>query len=91
MKHTCCFAIIAVVMKKVSQCLYQPRFLEGTKTIQQVGHEIFELVMDIARGKEAKGEYFNIQEFAIPNVSVVKKEVLHAQMAANQDFRFMQT
>lgn len=65
--------------------------LEGTKTIQQVGHEIFELVMDIARGKEAKGEYFNIQEFAIPNVSVVKKEVLHAQMAANQDFRFMQT
>lgn len=65
--------------------------LEGTKTIQEVGHEIAQLVMDLACGKEAKGEYFNIQEFAIPNVSVVKKEVLHAQMAANNDFRFMQT
>lgn len=63
--------------------------LEGSKTIQQVGVEIADLVMDIARGKEAKGEYFNIQEFAIPNVSVVKKEALHAQMAANNDFRFM--
>lgn len=64
--------------------------LEGTKTLKQVGVEIADLVMDIARGKEAKGEYFNIQEFAIPNVSVVKKEVIHAKLAKLNDFRFMQ-
>lgn len=65
--------------------------LEGTKTLKQVGVEIADLVMDIARGKEAKGEYFNIQEFAIPNVSVVKKEVIHAKLAQLNDFRFVQS
>lgn len=65
--------------------------LEGTKTFKQVGQEIAELVMEIARGKEAKGEYFNIQEFAIPNVSVVKKEVIHAKLAENNDYRFLQS
>lgn len=64
--------------------------LEGTKTLQQVGVEIADLVMEIARGKEAKGEYFNIQEFAIPNVSVVKKEVIHAKLAKLNDYRFVQ-
>ena len=64
--------------------------LEGTKTLKQVGVEIADLVMDTARGKEAKGEYFNIQEFAIPNVSVVKKEVIHAKLAKLNDFRFVQ-
>jgi len=63
--------------------------LEGTKTIAQVGREIAELVMEVANGKQAKGEYFNIQEFAIPNVSVVKKEVIHAKLAKQNDFRFM--
>jgi Altronate dehydratase len=64
--------------------------LEGKKTIDQVGQEIADLVMEIANGKEAKGEYFNIQEFAIPNVSVVKKEVIHARLAEQNDFRFEQ-
>jgi altronate dehydratase large subunit len=65
--------------------------LEGTKTLRQVGKEIAQLVMDVARGKQAKGEYYNIQEFAIPNVSVVKKEVIHAELAKLNDFRFVQS
>lgn len=64
--------------------------LEGTKTLQEVGREIFDLVMRIANGEEAKCEYFSVQEFAIPNVSVVKKEVIHAELAKLNDFRFVQ-
>lgn len=54
--------------------------LEGKKTVKAVGEEIFELVIRIAKGENVKAEYFNVQEFAIPNVSVVKKEVLHHEM-----------
>jgi altronate dehydratase large subunit len=64
--------------------------LEGTKSLKQVGEEIVELVLDVANGKEAKAECFNIQEFAIPNVSVVRKEVIHQKLAAQNDFRFQQ-
>lgn len=64
--------------------------LEGTKTLKQVGREIADLVMEIANEKEAKGEYFNIQEFAIPNVSVVKKEAIHAKLVEQNEFRFLQ-
>ena len=62
--------------------------LEGTKTLKQVGQEIFDLVMEIANGAQAKNEYFRVQEFAIPNVSVVRKEVIHAALAKQNDFRF---
>lgn len=65
--------------------------LEGTKTLKQVGQEIFDLVMRIANGEEAKCEYFSVQEFAIPNVSVVKKEVIHATLSKQGDYRFIQT
>jgi len=64
--------------------------LEGKKTLQQVGREIFDLVLRIANGDEAKSEYFSVQEFAIPNVSVVKKEAIHAELAKLNDFRFVQ-
>lgn len=62
--------------------------LEGTKTLKEVGQELVSLLMKMANGERAKGEYYNIQEFAIPNVSVVKKEVLHQKMAELNDFRF---
>lgn len=65
--------------------------LEGTKTLKQVGEEIVDLVISVAQGHQAKGEYYNIQEFAIPNVSVVKKEVIHAKLAKLNDFRFIQS
>ena len=45
----------------------------------------FDLMLRIANGQKAKAEYYNIQEFAIPNVSVVKREVLHAQLAAQNE------
>lgn len=64
--------------------------LDGTRTIAEVGDEIVDLVLAIARGKEAKAEYFNVQEFAIPNVSVVRKEVLHRKMAELNDYRYLQ-
>ena len=64
--------------------------LEGTKTIRQVGDEIVDLVMAIARGQEVKSEYFNVQDFAIPNVSVVRKEVLHRKMDELNDRRYLQ-
>lgn len=64
--------------------------LDGTRTISDVGDEIVDLVLAIARGREAKAEYFNVQEFAIPNVSVVRKEVLHRKMAEMNDYRYLQ-
>jgi altronate dehydratase large subunit len=64
--------------------------LEGTKSLRQVGEELVDLVMRTARGEQAKAEYFQIQEFAIPNVSVLRKEVLHAEMIKRNDLRFMQ-
>jgi altronate dehydratase large subunit len=63
--------------------------LEGTKTLKEVGDEIVELITRVANGEPAKAEYYNIQEFAIPNISVVKKEVLHDKMARLNDYRFM--
>jgi altronate dehydratase large subunit len=54
--------------------------LEGKKTLKAVGEEILDLVIRVARGENVKAEYYNVQEFAIPNVSVVKKEVLHHEM-----------
>ena len=63
--------------------------LEGTKTLREVGREIINRVLDTANGLPAKSEYFNIQEFAIPNVSVVRKEAIHARLAEQNDFRFL--
>jgi len=63
--------------------------LEGTKTLKEVGDELVELITRVANGEPAKAEYYNIQEFAIPNISVVKKEVLHEKMARLNDYRFM--
>lgn len=63
--------------------------LEGTKTLKEVGDELVDLIMRVADGEQAKAEYYNIQEFAIPNISVVKKEVLHEKMARLNDYRFM--
>jgi altronate dehydratase large subunit len=63
--------------------------LEGTKTLKEVGDELVELIGRVANGEPAKAEYYNIQEFAIPNISVVKKEVLHEKMARLNDYRFM--
>jgi altronate dehydratase large subunit len=63
--------------------------MEGTKTLKEVGREIFQRVIDTAGGMAAKAEYFNIQEFAIPNVSVIRKEVIHAKLAEQNDFRFL--
>ena len=59
--------------------------LDGRKTLKEVGRELVDLLMEIANGKQAKGEDYNIQEFAIPNVSVVKKEVIHRQLAERKD------
>ncbi len=64
--------------------------LEGTKTIAEVGGEIVDLVMSIARGADVKAEYFNVQEFAIPNVSVVRKEVIHRKLAELNDYRYLE-
>lgn len=64
--------------------------LEGTKTHQQVGREILNYVGLVANGTHAMAEYFNIQEFAIPNVSVVKKEAIHKRLAEQNDFRYLQ-
>ena len=63
--------------------------LEGTKTLKEVGREIVQRIVETANGLPAKAEYFNIQEFAIPNVSVMRKEVIHARLAAQNDFRFL--
>lgn len=63
--------------------------LDGTKTLAQVGAEIRDLVLAVAAGAPAKAEYFNIQEFAIPNVSVVRKEAIHRRLAEMNDFRFL--
>jgi altronate dehydratase large subunit len=63
--------------------------MEGTKTLKEVGREIVQRVIDTANGLPAKAEYFNIQEFAIPNVSVIRKEVIHAKLAEQNDFRFL--
>lgn len=63
--------------------------LEGTKTLKQIGLEIIKRVIDTANGLPAKAEYFNIQEFAIPNVSVIRKEAIHAKLAELNDFRFL--
>jgi altronate dehydratase large subunit len=63
--------------------------LEGTKTLRDVGREIVERVIETANGRLANSEYFNIQEFAIPNVSVIRKEVIHARLAEQNDLRFM--
>jgi altronate dehydratase large subunit len=62
--------------------------LEGTKTLRDVGKEIVERVLETANGRPANSEYFNIQEFAIPNVSVIRKEVIHAKLAEQNDLRF---
>ena len=59
--------------------------LEGKKTLKEVGQELVTLLMEIANGRHAKGEDYNIQEFAIPNVSVVKKEVIHRQLAERKN------
>jgi altronate dehydratase large subunit len=64
--------------------------LEGTKTIVQVGQEILEMVMSIAQGGKVKSEYFNVQEFAIPNVSVVRKEVIHRKLSEMNDYRYLE-
>ena len=64
--------------------------LEGTKTIKDVGREILGLIMALASGETAKSEYFNVQDFAIPNVSVVRKEVLHKKMDELNDRRYLQ-
>lgn len=64
--------------------------LDGTKTIAEVGDEIVDLVLAIARGTEVKSEYFNVQEFAIPNVSVVRKEVIHRKLAELNDYRYLE-
>ena len=63
--------------------------LEGSKTLKEVGREIVQRIMETANGLPAKAEYFNIQEFAIPHVSVMRKEVIHARLAAQNDFRFL--
>ncbi len=63
--------------------------MEGTKTLKEVGREILQRVIETAGGLPAKAEYFNIQEFAIPNVSVIRKEVIHAKLAEQNDFRFL--
>lgn len=63
--------------------------LEGTKTLKEIGREIVERIVETANGLPAKAEYFNVQEFAIPNVSVMRKEVIHARLAAQNDFRFL--
>ena len=63
--------------------------LEGTKTLKEVGREIVERVIATANGLPAKAEYFNVQEFAIPNVSVIRKEVIHAKLAEQNDLRFL--
>lgn len=63
--------------------------LEGTKSLRLVGEELVDLVLRTARGEQAKAEYFAIQEFAIPNVSVLRKEVLHAEMEKRNDLRFL--
>jgi altronate dehydratase large subunit len=63
--------------------------LEGTRTLKQIGREIMERVIETANGLQAKSEYFNIQDFAIPNVSVIRKEAIHARLAEQNDFRFM--
>lgn len=54
--------------------------LVGTKSLKQVGKEIVDMVIKTARGEKAKSEYSRIQEFSIPNVSVVKKEVIHEEL-----------
>jgi altronate dehydratase large subunit len=64
--------------------------LDGSKTLPQVGLEIVDMVMRIARGGEVKAEYFNVQEFAIPNVSVLRKEVIHRKLTELNDLRFME-
>ncbi|KAB2662298.1 UxaA family hydrolase [Brucella tritici] len=64
--------------------------LEGTKSLRQMGEELVDLVMRTARGEQAKAEYFQIQEFAIPNVSVLRKEVIHAEMIKRNNLGFMQ-
>lgn len=64
--------------------------LEGTKTIAQVGREIFEMVISIANGVQVKSEYFNVQEFAIPNISVVRKEVIHRKLLEMNDYRYLE-
>ena len=63
--------------------------LEGSKTLKEIGREIVQRVLDTANGLPAKSEYFNVQEFAIPNVSVIRKEVIHAKLAEQNDFRFL--
>jgi altronate dehydratase large subunit len=63
--------------------------LEGTRALKQIGREIMERVIETANGLQAKSEYFNIQDFAIPNVSVIRKEAIHARLAEQNDFRFM--
>ena len=47
-------------------------------------------MMAIARGNDVKSEYFNVQEFAIPNVSVVRKEVIHRKLAEMNDYRYLE-
>ncbi|MFD1040470.1 UxaA family hydrolase [Virgibacillus byunsanensis] len=54
--------------------------LEGKKTLKEVGKEILGLILDTVNGKESKSEYSQIQEFSIPNVSVVKKEAIHEEL-----------
>jgi altronate dehydratase large subunit len=61
---------------------------EGTRALKQIGREIMERVIETANGLQAKSEYFNIQDFAIPNV-VIRKEAIHARLAEQNDFRFM--
>jgi altronate dehydratase large subunit len=63
--------------------------LEGSKTLKEIGREIVQRILDTANGLPAKSEYFNVQEFAIPNVSVIRKEVIHAKLAEQNDFRFL--
>src|SRR5699024_10744669 len=54
--------------------------LEGKKTLKDIGEEIVDLILKTANGEQAKSEYSLIQEFSIPNVSVVKKEFIHREM-----------
>ncbi|WP_165769157.1 UxaA family hydrolase [Virgibacillus profundi] len=54
--------------------------IEGKKSLEEVGKEIVDLVMKVSNGEKAKSEYSLIQEFSIPNVSVVKKEAIHKEM-----------
>lgn len=64
--------------------------LTGTRSLREVGEELLELLLRVANGEKAKAEYFSVQEFAIANVSVIKKEALHARMASMNDLRFVQ-